>query len=120
MQEMTISKRCRLLLGTTGKTDLSTRSGLYMIKSLHVADGGEVTALPEFGAQKLEFEIGNLHIFGGGTLHSIQMDIVVSNMTVDDLGILRGDSYDARYGFLLSWLRLLHQNSTEIKSFYYN
>ena len=94
---MTISKGCQLLLSNTGQTATATRSGLYSMKSLHVADGGIVTSLPEVGAQIMQYDIGDLHIFGGGLMHSIWMGISAVNLTVDDLGILRGNPYDARF-----------------------
>ena len=67
------------------------------MKSLHVADGGIVKSLPEVGAQLIEFDIGDLHIYGGGIVHSIWMDVSAGNLTVDDLGHLRGDPVDEKY-----------------------
>ena len=86
-----------MLLSTTGKTVASTRIGLYSMKSLHVADGGIVKSLPEVGAQLLEFDIGDLHIYGGGVMNTIWMGISAGNLTVDHLGYLRGDPVDDKY-----------------------
>lgn len=86
-----------MLLSTSGKTMASTRTGLYSMKSLHVADGGIVRSLPEVAAQLLEFDIGDLHIYGGGIMNSIWMGISASNLTVDHLGHLYGDSFDDKY-----------------------
>ena len=80
-----------MLLSTTGSTSESTRTGLYSIKSLNVQDGGIVASLPEVAAQQMEFDIEDLHIYGGGLMHSIWMHVTASNITVDDLGHLRGD-----------------------------
>lgn len=95
--EVTVSKGCQLLLSNTGKTVSSTRTGLYSMNSLHVADGGIVTSLPEVDAQLMQFEVGDLHVYGGGSLHSIWMDITATNLTVDDLGNIRGDAVDDKY-----------------------
>ena len=95
--EMTISKGCQLLLSTTGQTVTSTRTGLYAMKSLNIADGGIVKSLPEVAAKLLEFDIGSIHIYGGGIMNSIWMHVTAGNITIDDLGHLRGDPVDDRY-----------------------
>ena len=94
---MTISKGCKLLLSNTGKTLASTRNGLYSMQSLHLSDGGIVASLPEVASNRLQLDIGDLHVHGGGLLHSIWLEITARNLTIDDLGVLKADPYDARY-----------------------
>ena len=70
---------------------------MFTMKSLHIADGGIVTSLPEVGSLTMQFDVGDLHIFGGGSLHSVSVAVSAGNLTVDDLGVLRGDLIDDKY-----------------------
>lgn len=93
---MTISRDCHLYLGLTGTTELAKTEGVFKFNSLTVADGGEVTSANDVGSNPLNFDVGNLTIKGGGILHMKRIVIEAGNMTVDDLGILRGDLHDPK------------------------
>ena len=93
---MTVAKGCRLYLGLTGSTQLASNEGKYKWGTLTVADGGEVTSTNEVAGNSITLEIGDIVIQGGGALHMKRIFIQAGNFTVDDLGELRGDMYEAR------------------------
>ena len=94
---MTIAKSCRLFLALTGSTELANSEGTYRYNSLTVADGGEVTSTSDVGNNSLTLDVDDITIRGGGVLHMVCMRIFVGNFTVDDLGHLRGDTFDNRF-----------------------
>ena len=94
---MTIAKSCRLFLALTGSTELANSEGTYRYNSLTVADGGEVTSTSDVGNNSLTLDVDDITIRGGGVLHMVRMRIFVGNFTVDDLGHLRGDTFDNRF-----------------------
>ena len=94
---MTIAKSCRLFLALTGSTELANSEGTYRYNSLTVADGGEVTSTSDVGNNSLTLDVDDITIRGGGVLHMVRMRIFVENFTVDDLGHLRGDTFDNRF-----------------------
>ena len=93
---MTVAKNCHLYLGLTGTTELANSEGKYTFSSLIVADGGEMTTTSEVGRNELTLDIGDVKIQGGGLLHMMRMRVFAGNLTVDDLGHVRGDPVDAR------------------------
>lgn len=93
---MTAAKNCRLHLGLTGTTELANNEGTYRFNSLTVADGGEVTSTSEVRENSLTLNIDDVTVQGGGILHMVRMRIFAGNFTVDDLGHVRGDTFDAR------------------------
>lgn len=94
---MTIAKSCRLFLALTGSTELANSEGTYRYNSLTVADGGEVISTSDVGNNSLTLDVDDITIRGGGVLHMVRMRIFVGNFTVDDLGHLRGDTFDNRF-----------------------
>ena len=93
---MTVAKSCRLFLALTGSTELANSEGTYKFHSLTVADGGEVTSTPDVNNNSLTLDIDDVAIQGGGILHMVRMRISAGNFTVDDLGHVRGDTFDNR------------------------
>lgn len=100
---MTVAKSCRLFLALTGSTELANSEGTYRFHSLTVADGGEVTSTPDVSSNSLTLDIDDVLIQGGGILHMVRMRIVAGNFTVDDLGHVRGDTFDNRFVSLETW-----------------
>lgn len=100
---MTVAKSCRLFLALTGSTELANSEGTYRFHSLTVADGGEVTSTPDVNGNSLTLDIDDVLIQGGGILHMVRMRIVAGNFTVDDLGHVRGDTFDNRFVSSETW-----------------
>lgn len=93
---MTIARDCHLYLGLTGTTEQAKKEGTFKFNSLTVADGGEVTSGSDVDSKPLTFDVSELNIKGGGRLHMKRIIIDAGNMTVDDLGTLRGDLHDPK------------------------
>ena len=100
VEDMTVAKNCHLYLGLTGSTELANSEGTYRFHSLTVADGGEVTSTSEVGSNSLTLNIDDVTVQGGGVLHMVRMRIFAGNFTVDDLGHVRGDTFDPRLAVL--------------------
>lgn len=97
VEDMTVAKSCRLFLALTGSTELANSEGTYKFHSLTVADGGEVTSTTDVNNNSLTLDIDDVAIQGGGILHMVRMRILAGNFTVDDLGHVRGDTFDNRF-----------------------
>ena len=103
VEDMTVAKGCRLFLALTGSTELANSEGTYRFHSLTVADGGEVTSTPDVSSNSLTLDIDDVLIQGGGILHMVRMRILAGNFTVDDLGHVRGDTFDNRFVSSETW-----------------
>jgi len=97
VEDMTVAKSCRLFIALTGSTELANSEGTYKFHSLTVADGGEVASTPDVNNNSLTLDIDDVAIQGGGILHMVRMRILAGNFTVDDLGHVRGDTFDNRF-----------------------
>ena len=91
-----MSKSCHLYLGLTGSTELANKEGTYKFHSLSVKDAGEVTSTSDVQNNMLTLEIDDVTIHGGGVMRMKRMLVEAGNFTVEDLGEVRGDVYDAR------------------------
>lgn len=97
VKDMTVAKSCRLFLALSGSTELANTEGTYKFHSLTVADGGKVTSTPDVNSNSLTLDVDDVAIQGGGILHMVRMLIFAGNFTVDDLGHVRGDTFDNRF-----------------------
>ena len=97
VKDMTVAKSCRLFLALTGSTELANSEGTYKFHSLTVADGGEVLSTSDVRNNSLTLDVDDVTIQGGGVLHMVRMRVFAGNFTVDDLGHVRGDTFDNRF-----------------------
>lgn len=97
---MTVARGCHVYMGLTGTTEQAKTEGVFKFNSLTVADQGELTSGDDVDSKALTFNVGELKIKGGGNLHMKRLVIKAGNMTVDDLGVLRGDLHDPKYELL--------------------
>ena len=56
-----------------------------------------MTSTPDVTSNSLTLDIDDVFIQGGGILHMVRMQILAGNFTVDDLGHVRGDTFDNRF-----------------------
>jgi hypothetical protein len=68
--------------------------GTFQFRRLTVADGGEMTSTNDVKNNSLTVVMNEGNVQGGGRLHMVNMVIEAGNFTVDDLGIVQGDTYD--------------------------
>ena len=114
VEDMTVAKSCRLFLALTGSTELANSEGTYRFHALTVADGGEVTSTPEVNSNSLTLDIDDVAIQGGGILHMVRMRILAGNFTVDDLGHVRGDTFDNRFVSSETWASYMGSLSVSV------
>ena len=115
VEDTTVAKGCRLFLALTGSTELANSEGTYRFHSLTVADGGEVTSTPDVNSNSLTLDIDDVRIQGGGILHMVRMRILAGNFTVDDLGHVRGDTFDNRFVSSQTWASYKGSLSVSVK-----
>lgn len=96
MIDVTLAHNCHLLLSSTGTTHLANKIGTFQFHTLTIADGGEMTSTNDVKNTSLTLVMNEGDIQGGGRLHMTNMVIEAGNFTVDDLGIVQGDTYDNR------------------------
>lgn len=96
MHDVTLAQNCHLLLSATGTTTLANKRSKFQFQSLTIADGGQMSSTNDVKDTRLTLMMNEGNIQGGGWLHMTNMAIVAGNFTVDDLGIVQGDSYDKR------------------------
>jgi hypothetical protein len=92
--DVTLAHNCHLLLSRTGTTRLANKMGTFQFRSLTIADGGEMTSTHDVRNTSLTLVMDEGNVQGGGRLHMTNMVIEAGNFTVDDLGIVQGDTYD--------------------------
>ena len=96
MFDVTLGNNCRFLLARTGTTRLANKFGVFQFRSLIIADGGQMTSTSDVKNTSLTLIMEDGNVQGGGQLHMANMMIEAGNFTVDDLGIVQGDTYDNR------------------------
>lgn len=94
--DVTLANNCRLFLARTGTTRLANKLGVFQFRNLIIADGGQMTSTNDVKNTRLSLIMNNGNVQGGGRLHMTNMIIEAGNFTVDDLGIVQGDTYDNR------------------------
>ena len=96
MIDVTLAHNCHLFLSLTGTTRLANKMGTFKFRRLTIADGGEMTSTNDVKNSSLTVVIDEGNVQGGGRLHMTNMVIEAGNFTVDDLGIVQGDTYESR------------------------
>ena len=94
MIDVTLAHNCHLFLSRSGTTRLANKMGTFQFRRLTVADGGEMTSTNDVKNNSLTVVMNEGNVQGGGRLHMVNMVIEAGNFTVDDLGIVQGDTYD--------------------------